>query len=253
MEQNTTLLNIDISEGVPDAEVPDRPHNKSSPRALAIHPYCHQIACGDKLGRLRVFDLSTMSLRVTTQAHSAEILTMSYSPAVVSPDDGSTWYSTSDAISSGSRSIGVQSDGSDQPRGEVVLLASAGRDRLIHLFDASMDKEYAPLATLDQHKASVTIVQFTSDGKRFLSCSGDRTLVFSNVEGRRVSMSKVLPTPHGTINGLTIEASNKFAITSGQDKRLNIWNLHTGKHMRVYKSEHINAELYKSDIDPSGA
>ena len=252
MEQNTTLLNIDISEGVPDTEVPDRPQSKSSPRALAIHPYCHQIACGDKLGRLRVFDLSTMSMRVTTQAHSAEILTLSYSPAVVSRDDGLTWYSTNDALSSRSSSDGTDSDHPPISDEEVVLLASAGRDRLIHLFDASPNKEYAPIATLDQHKASVTIVQFTSDGKRFISCSGDRTLVFNNVEGRRVSKVKVLPTPHGTINGLAIEASNKFAITSGQDKRLSIWNLQTGKHMRVYKSEHINAELYKSDIDPSG-
>jgi len=252
MEQNTTLLNIDISEGVPDAEVPDRPQSKSSPRALAIHPYCHQIACGDKLGRLRVFDLSTMSMRVTTQAHSAEILTLSYSPAVVSRDDGLTWYSTNDALSSRSSSDGTDSDHPPISDEEVVLLASAGRDRLIHLFDASSNKEYAPIATLDQHKASVTIVQFTSDGKRFLSCSGDRTIVFNNVEGRRVSKVKVLPTPHGTINGLVIEASNKFAITSGQDKRLSIWNLQTGKHMRVYRSEHINAELYKSDIDPSG-
>jgi hypothetical protein len=59
-------------------------------------------------------------------------------------------------------------------------------------------------------------------------------------------------TPHGTINGLAVEASNKFAVTSGQDKRLNIWNLHSGKHMRAYRNENIHAELYKSDIDPSG-
>ena len=77
-------------------------------------------------------------------------------------------------------------------------------------------------------------------------------MVFNSVEGPVVTRLKSVQTPHGTINGLAVEASNKFAVTSGQDKRLNIWNLHTGKHMRAYRNEHIHSELYKSDIDPSG-
>ena len=77
-------------------------------------------------------------------------------------------------------------------------------------------------------------------------------MVFSSVDGPAVTRLKSVQTPHGTINGLAVEASNKFAVTSGQDKRLNIWNLHTGKHMRAYRNEHIHSELYKSDIDPSG-
>eukprot|EP00595_Chromulina_sp_UTEXLB2642_P002747 CAMPEP_0196764336 /NCGR_PEP_ID=MMETSP1095-20130614/5898_1 /TAXON_ID=96789 ORGANISM="Chromulina nebulosa, Strain UTEXLB2642" /NCGR_SAMPLE_ID=MMETSP1095 /ASSEMBLY_ACC=CAM_ASM_000446 /LENGTH=613 /DNA_ID=CAMNT_0042119629 /DNA_START=1865 /DNA_END=3706 /DNA_ORIENTATION=+ len=33
---------------------------------------------------------------------------------------------------------------------------------------------------------------------------------------------------------------------------MNIWNLSSGKHMRVYKNDLITSELYKCDIDPSG-
>ena len=39
---------------------------------------------------------------------------------------------------------------------------------------------------------------------------------------------------------------------NSQDRRLNIWNLQSGKHMRAYKNEAVTGELYKSDIDPSG-
>ena len=38
-----------------------------------------------------------------------------------------------------------------------------------------------------------------------------------------------------------------------QDRRLNIWNLQSGKHMRAYKNDAVTGELYKSDVDPSGA
>jgi hypothetical protein len=77
-------------------------------------------------------------------------------------------------------------------------------------------------------------------------------MVFSDVNGPEILRKKSVQTPNGTINGLTIEASNKFAVTSGQEKKLNIWNMQTGKQMRAYKNPLINSELYKNDVDPSG-
>lgn len=40
------------------------------------------------------------------------------------------------------------------------------------------------------------------------------------------------------INGLVIETSNKFVITSssGKDRRINIYNINSGKHVRAYKT-----------------
>ena len=37
--------------------------------------------------------------------------------------------------------------------------------------------------------------------------------------------------PNGTINGIAVEATNRFAIASGQDKRLNIYNIHKKIHV----------------------
>lgn len=66
-----------------------------------------------------------------------------------------------------------------------------------------------------------------------------------------ITRIKSVQTPNGTINGLSIDATNKFAVTSGQDKRVNVWNVLSGKHVRAYFQDSWG-ELYKCDIDPSG-
>ncbi len=229
---------VDLSCAIPDAELPDRPKGNDAPRCLAVHPYGNELAIGSKAGRLRVLDLHTMREKLSTTAHAAEILAMSYSPPLVSSDGDKNW------------SVNIEDDQRDSLDEPMVLLATAGRDRLIHVLNASM--QYSPIDTLDNHSSSVTIVRFTSDGRRLISCGGDKNMVFSSVNGPEIVKLKSVQTPNGSINGLAVEASNKFAVTSGQDKRLNIWNVQSGKHMRAYKSDSITAELYKSDIDPSG-
>ena len=231
---------LDLSCGLPDTELPDKPQGSSAPRALAVHPHGRQFVCGDKNGTLCVYDLATMSLTQKMQAHAAEILTLHYSPPMKYTVDGSWVVDFS--------YDNVQSEGDND---RLVMLASAGRDRLVHIYDASMST-YKPTSTLDNHSSSVTVAKFTSDGQRFLSCGGDRTMVFSTVNGPEITRQKSIQTPHGTINGLAVEATTKFAVTSGADKKLNIWNLQSGKHMRAYKSDLITSELYKCDIDPSG-
>ena len=132
----------------------------------------------------------------------------------------------------------------------VSLLASSGRDRLIHVYDSY--RNYSHVSTLDSHSGSITLVKFTPDGKRLLSCGGDKTLIITKVEGPVFSKIKTISSPLGNINGLAVEATNRFAIASGCDKRLSIYNIVNGKHVRTYKSPAVTHELYKADIDPSG-
>lgn len=251
---------IDLSYGMPDTELPDRPQGACAPRALGLHPQQRQLACGDRVGVVRVYDLDTMKLLHSTRAHSAEVLTVHYSPPLRRDDGevrgsglgGAAWVldvptGDNDADGHDHRHAKDVSDSSS-----FVMLATAGRDRLVHIFDASVLGAYKPITTIDNHSSSVTVIKFSPDGQRLISCGGDRTIVFSSVSGPEIKRIKSIQTPHGTINGLSVEATNKFAITSGQDKRLNIWNLQSGKHMRAYKDEKVTAELYKTDIDPSG-
>jgi WD40 repeat protein len=173
-------------------------------------------------------------------AHEAEVLSLCYSPLLPSN------------MSSGNESGVVNSD-------SRVLLASGGRDRLVHVFDASLgvspssDCRYDVVNTLDNHSSSVTVVKFTPDGRRLVSCGGDKQMVINTVKDNSVSCIKVIPTAHGAINGLAVDvAMNKYAVSSGQDKRINVWNLYTGKMMRSYRPQGVDSELYKTCMDPSG-
>jgi WD40 repeat protein len=60
----------------------------------------------------------------------------------------------------------------------VQLLASAGRDRLIHTFDK--EQQYGFVQTLDEHSAAITSVRFANiDGElNMLSCGTDKSLLF---------------------------------------------------------------------------
>jgi WD40 repeat protein len=207
---------------------------------MAVHPFGYEVACGDRAGRIKLFDLRDMARpKRCIQAHESEVLTLNYSPIL---------RSTSDATVPGSKS---------SP--DSVLLASGGRDNLVHIFDTRGPSSGALnlLTTLHLHESPVTIVKFTPDGQRLISCgNSDQMMVFCrvSVDGDTPSVSKLkgVPTPHGSVNGIAIDATNKYAITSGQDKRLNIWNINSGRQMRSYRLENAAGELYKSDIDPSG-
>jgi WD40 repeat protein len=280
MTNTKGVVEFDYIQGIPDFEIPDKPQSAYFPRALAIHPKQCQLATGDKSGKLKIFDLTSSNYTEIVQiiAHSAEILSLSYSPCYqLTNDENQQQDNVQWTVLK--RGGGGGEDDEDlmelkaAPRESMILLASAGRDRLIHVFcsfQSSNFRDYVCVDTLDNHSASVLMVRFTFDGNKLISCGGDKTITIYNIhlsafsphlesinivhnKHKKITIAKTIQTPMGTVNGLAVDVSNKFMVTSGQDKRLNIWNLHTGKHMRAYKNPEISStELYKVDIDPSG-
>jgi WD40 repeat protein len=78
-------------------------------------------------------------------------------------------------------------------------------------------------------------------------------MVLHSVTNKKVTRRKSIQTPNGTINGITLDiATNKYAVSNGQDKRVNVWNLASGKLLRSYRPSGMGGEMYKCSMDPSG-
>eukprot|EP00276_Gloeochaete_wittrockiana_P006089 CAMPEP_0184651898 /NCGR_PEP_ID=MMETSP0308-20130426/9559_1 /TAXON_ID=38269 /ORGANISM="Gloeochaete witrockiana, Strain SAG 46.84" /LENGTH=1233 /DNA_ID=CAMNT_0027086439 /DNA_START=41 /DNA_END=3738 /DNA_ORIENTATION=- len=189
-------------------------------RSIKCSPDGHYIASGDRQGTLRVHDLTEDSKLVVSQdAHDAEIMSIDWSAPVDS---------------------------------DSCFLATGSRDRLIHLFD--VQKGYEAKQTLDDHSSSITAVRFAARGSKLLSSSADKSVVFRSLNssgGAYVRYHQAI-VPYGTIYDMDVDPLQRYVVTSGQDKRLNIWNIATGKSVRSYKSDADAGEPLKIQLDPAG-
>ncbi|XP_054987127.1 mitogen-activated protein kinase-binding protein 1 isoform X2 [Sorex araneus] len=192
-------------------------------RSVCISPNGQHLASGDRVGTLRVHELQSLSEMLKVEAHDSEILCLEYSK----PDTG------------------------------LKLLASASRDRLIHVLDAG--REYSLQQTLDEHSSSITAVKFAaaSDGKvRMISCGADKSIYFRTAQksGDGVQFTR---THHvvrkTTLYDMDVEPSWKYTAIGCQDRNIRIFNISSGKQKKLFKgSQGEDGTLIKVQTDPSG-
>ncbi|KAM6915111.1 mitogen-activated protein kinase-binding protein 1-like [Xenentodon cancila] len=212
----TANVNADKSGDGPTAEI------KAGIRTICVSPDGKNLASGDRNGMLRVHDLSSMEEILKVEAHDAEILCLEYS----------------------------------KPETGLKLLATASRDRLIHVLDANHD--YSLVQTLDEHSSSITAVRFAAnDNKvRMISCGADKSIYFHTAhktdrgtEFRR-SHHMVRKT---TLYDMGVDATCKYAAVGCQDRCIRIFNIGSGKQKKLYKgSLSEDGILLRVQIDPSG-
>uniref|UniRef100_A0A673B251 Mitogen-activated protein kinase binding protein 1 n=1 Tax=Sphaeramia orbicularis TaxID=375764 RepID=A0A673B251_9TELE len=224
----TTLLDVEsvaVSGGNAEKAVPlgseGQQADPSRPgiRTLKVSPDGQHLASGDRTGVLRVHDLDSMEEILNVQAHDSEILCLEFSKL----DTG------------------------------LGLLASASRDRLIHVLDAQRD--YSLVQTLDEHSSSITAVRFAAnEGKvRMISCGADKSVYFrTTADGLQFTR-----THHAvrktTLYDMDVEPTRKYAAVGCQDRSIRIFNISNGKQKKVYKgSQGEDGTLIKVQIDPSG-
>uniref|UniRef100_A0A4W5JQJ7 Mitogen-activated protein kinase binding protein 1 n=1 Tax=Hucho hucho TaxID=62062 RepID=A0A4W5JQJ7_9TELE len=186
-------------------------------RTICVSPDGKHLASGDRNGMLRVHDLSSMAEIQKVEAHDSEILCLEYS----------------------------------KPETGLKLLATASRDRLIHILDA--EKDYGLVQTLDEHSSSITAVRFAGE---MISCGADKSIYFrtahrtdGGTEFRR-SHHVVRKT---TLYDMDVEPSCKYAAVGCQDRCIRIFNISNGKQKKFYKgSQTEDGSLLKVQTDPSG-
>ncbi|XP_017293165.1 mitogen-activated protein kinase-binding protein 1 isoform X2 [Kryptolebias marmoratus] len=213
---NTEKVGSQGSEG----QQPDQ--SRTGIRTLRVSPDGQHLASGDRLGVLRIHDLSSMEEILNVQAHDSEILCLEFSK----PDTG------------------------------LQLLATASRDRLIHVLDAGRD--YSLVQTLDEHSSSITAVRFAAnEGKvRMISCGADKSVYFRTAQqmGEGLEFTR---THHvvrkTTLYDMDVEPTRKYAAVGCQDRKIRIFNISNGKQKKVYKgSQGGDGTVIKVQIDPSG-
>ncbi|XP_008396947.1 mitogen-activated protein kinase-binding protein 1 isoform X1 [Poecilia reticulata] len=196
--------------------------NRMGIRTLRVSPSGKHLASGDRMGVLRIHDLESMEEILNVQAHDSEILCLEFSK----PDTG------------------------------LQLLATASRDRLIHVLDAA--REYSLVQTLDEHSSSITAVRFAAnEGKVWMiSCGADKSVYFRTAQqmGEGLEFTR---THHvvrkTTLYDMDVEPTRKYAAVGCQDRKIRIFNIGSAKQKKVYKgSQGEDGTVIKVQIDPSG-
>ena len=193
-------------------------------RCVKVSPDGSRVVSGDRIGNLRVHSLfNGMEMETFLEAHDAEILSVDF--------------------------------GGEKGN----LLASAARDRLIHVFDVTHD--YETVCTLDEHAAAVTSVRFAAKGTRLVSCGGDKRMIFRTLVSKNkgaqtsssslcVDASRTQSVPHSTVYDVCVDRAGRLALSAGQDNGLVVWDVASGSKKRRYTTE-CDCTL-RVRLDPTG-
>ncbi|KAJ3347677.1 hypothetical protein HDU83_001898 [Entophlyctis luteolus] len=193
-------------------------------RSLKVSSDGRLMAAGDRSGNLQVFELGTFSQIRSMEAHDGEILGIDF---------------CSELKHSNSH----------------TLLATASRDRLIHIFN--VNESFDLVQTLDDHTSSVTGIKFSENGRKLMSSAADKSIIFRSVR-ETINNQLEYTTYHNTTGRSTIfdidvdpvNEKNLAAVT--QDRRVNVFSTSTGKLLRSFTPSEDSAPG-NSSVDSSSS
>ncbi|XP_076905249.1 uncharacterized protein LOC143560947 [Bidens hawaiensis] len=198
-------------------------------QSMAVSSDGKHLAAGDSDGNLHIFNLYTSDYTCIQDVHEGEVLSLSFSMPVKkrtnSVEDVESYY----------------------------FLASSGRDKTIHLFD--VNRNFHPIASINDHSAPVSSVKLTGNGRKIISCGSDKSLIFHDVSRSNndynISQPHQQKASHGTIYDIAIYSTTESAVIVGQDKKINILDIATEQVIRSFKQGGDFGDPIKVCVDPS--
>ncbi|XP_037495031.1 mitogen-activated protein kinase-binding protein 1 [Jatropha curcas] len=219
------------SSGVFERDIMEASTSTQGFRSMAASADGKYLAVGDCEGNLHIYNLHTSDYTCFKGVHDTEILSLSFS------------------LSSNKCDI------SEEVVDDNYFLASGGRDRIIHLYDVK--RNFDLIESIDDHSAAVTSVKLTCRDCKILSCSADRSLVFRDVSmtdsGHKILRRHHQIASHGTVYDMALDPTTEFVVTVGQDKKINAFNIASGKPIRSFKQDKDFGDPIKVTMDPSGS
>ncbi|KAK2657454.1 hypothetical protein Ddye_010506 [Dipteronia dyeriana] len=219
-----------VSAGIFECDTTETGFNTQGFRSMAVSADGKYLAAGDCEGNLHIYDLQSSDYTCFKDAHDAEILSLNFSLP-----------STKDFIS-------------EEVMDNQYFLASGGKDRTIHIYDVK--RKFDLVESIDDHSAAVTSVKFTCNGRKILSCSADRSLVFRDFSitdnSYKISRRHHQLASLGTVYDMVIDPTMEVVVTVGQDKKINSFDIAAGKLIRSFKQEKDYGDPIKVTMDPSG-
>lgn len=207
-----------------DAQV----EGKNGVRVIRISPDGRHLAAGDRKGNLRfhflltiieseleynlihfssscrVFRVSDSLLLRELEAHDGDILALEYS---------------------------------NQDLRGPYFLASASRDRIIHVLD--VERLYELVCSMEGHSAAVTSVKFAYDDKQLtmLSCGSDKSIIFRKyiTEPTNQFIRTNCVAAQMTLYDMEMDPLHRWVYTACQDRQIRIYNMKDGKMKKSYK------------------
>ncbi|KAJ4823364.1 hypothetical protein Tsubulata_027311 [Turnera subulata] len=217
-----------VSVGIFERDVVESGVSTQGFRSIAASSDGKYLAAGDCEGNIHIYNLLTSDYTCFQDVHDVEILSLSFSS------------------SANNQIIHEEANGN-------YFLASGGRDRIIHLYDAK--RNFDLIGSIDDHSAAVTSVKLTRDGDKMLSCSADRSLVFRDVcvtdDGCKILRRHHQMASNGTVYDMALDPAMEFVVTVGQDKKINTFDIGTGKLTRTFKQDKSSGDPIKVTMDPS--
>lgn len=131
------------------------------------------------------------------------------------------------------------------------MLATASRDRLLHIFD--INRGFQLVQTLDDHSSSITAVRFSHGADKLISCGADKGIIFRYLNPQ----DQCYTTYHNhsgrsTVFDMALDIDELYIATVTGERRLFVFNIVNGKPVRVCKPETADEAVSGTSAENSG-